>query len=162
MGTLKRQLPAPFNSPIELGLRMVFLLQYLRPQSVDLQKLIMLDYALVYSADLGGPSSLHTPVPHRGTEMYTRRGLIQQGLHLMSGKGLVHAEFTRSGISYMSGDRARSMVQGLSAPYFASLRERAQWATRHFGDWDGERLTRHFGEQGARWGAEIVDAQGRG
>jgi hypothetical protein len=162
MGALKHQLPAPFNSPIELGLRMVFLLQYLRPQAVDLQKLIMLDYALVYSADLDGPSSLHTPVPHRSTEMYTRRGLIQQGLHLMSGKGLVRAEYTVSGISYMGGDRARSMVQGLSAPYFASLRERAEWAVRRYGDWNGEQLTLHFGEQGARWGAEIVDTQGGG
>lgn len=161
MGTLRTQLPSPFNSPIELGFRMVFLLQYLRPNSVDLQKLIMLDYALVYSADLGGPSSLHTPVPHRNNEMYTRRGLIQQGLHLMSGKGLVHAEYTSAGITYASGDRARSMVQGLSAPYFNSLRERAQWAIRRFGDWDGERLTHHFGEHGARWGAEIVDIQSR-
>jgi hypothetical protein len=155
MGSLKKQLPAPFNSSVELGLRMVFLLQYLRPHAVDLQKLIMLDYALVYSADLNGPTSLHTPVPHRGNEMYTRRDLIQQGLHLMSGKGLVQAGFSHSGIVYISGDRARSMVQGLSAPYFESLRERAQWATSTFGDWESEQLTRHFAEHGARWGAEI-------
>ena len=155
MGSLKRQLPPPFNSPIELGIRMVFLLQYLRPHAVDLQKLIMLDYALVYSADLNGPDSLHTPVPHRGNEMYTRRDLVQRGLHLMSTKGLVNAEFSHEGIVYTSGDRARSVVQGLSAPYFCSLRVRAQWAVLQFGDWESERLTQYFARRGARWGAEI-------
>lgn len=155
MGSIKRQLPAPFNSPAELGLRMVFILQYLRPRVADLQKLIMLDFALVYSADLGGPNSLHTPGPHRGSEMYTRRELIQQGLHLMSRKGLVNAEFSPTGIVYFSGDRARSMVHGLSAPYFLSLRERAQWVVNQFGAWENERLSQYFARRGTRWGAEI-------
>jgi len=155
MGSLKKKLPSPFNSPVELGLRMVFLLQHLRPQSVDLQKLIMLDYALVYSADLNGPESLHTPVPHRGNEIYTRRDLIQQGLHLMSSKGLVHADFTQSGIVYLSGDRARSMVQGLSAPYFQTLRDRAQWVISQYGNWTSNELSALFSQRGDRWGAEI-------
>lgn len=161
MGALKKKIPAPFNSPVELGLRMVFLLQYLRPLAVDLQKLIMLDYALVYSADLNGPESLHTPVPHRSNEIYTRRDLIQQGLHLMSTKGLVNAAFTQAGIVYRCGDRARSMVQGLSAPYFQSLRERAQWVIGEYGQWTSEELSVMFAQRGARWGAEI-EILGRG
>ncbi|WP_368840580.1 ABC-three component system middle component 2 [Pseudomonas guariconensis] len=51
-----------FNSPFELGIRMVYLLQALMPHGADLQKLVLLDYAIVYSADLNGPSSLHTRV----------------------------------------------------------------------------------------------------
>ncbi len=77
-----------FNSPFELGFRMVYLLSAMRPGGADLQKLILLDYAVVYSGDLGGPDSLHTPVPYRGSELLSRRTLIEQGLHLMSSRGL--------------------------------------------------------------------------
>ncbi|MFM0069291.1 ABC-three component system middle component 2 [Paraburkholderia aspalathi] len=41
-----------FNSPFELGFRMVYLLSALRPAGADLQKLILLDYAVVYSSVL--------------------------------------------------------------------------------------------------------------
>lgn len=45
---------AAFNSPFELGVRMVYLLNSLQPAGADLQKLVLLDYAVVYSDDLGG------------------------------------------------------------------------------------------------------------
>ncbi|MHB1188839.1 ABC-three component system middle component 2 [Thiobacillus sp.] len=49
---------------------MAYLLSALAPGGADLQKLVLLDYAIVYSGDLGGPSSLHTPVPYRGAELF--------------------------------------------------------------------------------------------
>lgn len=67
MGQIKKSKPiAAFNSPYELGVRMVYLLNSLHPAGADLQKLVLLDYAIVYSNDLGGPPSLHTPVPYSG------------------------------------------------------------------------------------------------
>src|SRR5688500_11725833 len=89
-----------FNTPFELGLRMVYLLCALRPLTADLQKLVLLDYAIVYSSDIGGPPSLHTPVPYRGGELLSRRDLIEQGLYLMSTRGLVDATVDESGIEY--------------------------------------------------------------
>lgn len=52
MGSLKRQQPELFNTPFELGLRMVYLLFALRPTGADLQKLVLLDYAIIYSKDV--------------------------------------------------------------------------------------------------------------
>lgn len=46
MGQVKRPAVAVFNSPFELGLRMVYLLQALSPRGADLQKLVLLDYAI--------------------------------------------------------------------------------------------------------------------
>ena len=43
---------AAFNSPFELGVRMVYLLNSLQPIGADLQKLVLLDYAIVYSDDI--------------------------------------------------------------------------------------------------------------
>lgn len=144
-----------FNSPFELGLRMVYLLCALRPRAADLQKLILLDYATVYSGDLGGPHSLHTPVPYRGNEMLSRRTLIEQGLHLMSTRGLVDARLDDQGISYVAGPNALALVGSVSAPYFVQLEERCQWAARQFSNVDSITLTQEFSDMGHRWGAEL-------
>ncbi|VWD54316.1 putative threonine efflux protein [Burkholderia lata] len=144
-----------FNSPFELGFRMVYLLSALRPAGVDLQKLILLDYAVVYSGDLGGPESLHTPVPYRGSELLSRRTLIEQGLHLMSTRGLVNARMDEEGITYIAGPTALSLVGSVTAPYFMRLHQRCEWAVRRFGQTGTDALTREFTEQGHRWGAEL-------
>lgn len=69
MGSVNRKQPELFDTPFELGLRMVYLLFALRPNGADLQKLVLLDYAIVYSHDVGGPDrgGLHgarTPEVH--------------------------------------------------------------------------------------------------
>ncbi|CAG9164514.1 ABC-three component system middle component 2 [Cupriavidus pampae] len=144
-----------FNSPFELGFRMVYLLSALRPGGADLQKLILLDYAVVYSGDLGGPDSLHTPVPYRGSELLSRRTLIEQGLHLMSSRGLVAAEMDDQGVTYVAGPAALTLVGSVAAPYFTRLFQRCEWAAKRFGAADSNTLTQEFTEQGHRWGAEL-------
>lgn len=144
-----------FNTPFELGLRMVYVLAALRPHGADLQKLVLLDYAIVYSADIDGPSSLHTPVPHRGGELLGRRTLIEQGLYLMSTRGLVDATIDERGITFHAGPNALALVGSLTSPYLRALDERCQWAASAFGAADSLELTKHFSERGHRWGAEL-------
>jgi hypothetical protein len=147
----------PFNSPFELGMRMAFLLQALRPRTADLQTLVLLDYALVYSADLDGPSSLHTPVPQRNSEVYARRALIEEGLYLMSLKGIVSADFGEDGIVYLAGPRCRQLVNAFTSRYALELERRATWVADAFGDTSFDELTRVFDVEGQRWGAEFAD-----
>ena len=88
-----------FNTPFELGVRMVYLLMALYPRKVDLQRLVYFDYAAIYSADLDGPASLHTPVPLRGGEYTSRREVIEEGLYLMAQRSFVDVEASLSGIA---------------------------------------------------------------
>lgn len=134
---------------------MAYLLVALRPTPADLQKLVLLDYAIVYSGDLGGPPSLHTPVPFRGGEMLTRRELIQNGLYLMSTKGLVHAHLSEDGVMFEAGPNAIPLVGALQSAYFRELQARCDWAAATFGDIDSLALTRRFNDLGHRWGAEV-------
>jgi len=61
--------PRLFNTPLECGFRMLFLLHAAGPKARDLQRLISCDYLLVHSGDAsGGPTSLHPAVPFRGSE----------------------------------------------------------------------------------------------
>lgn len=146
---------AAFNSPFELGLRMVYLLSAIGSGGADIQKLVLLDYAILYSLDLGGPKSLHTPVPYRGTEVMSRRELIQQGLYLMSTRGLVGARIDETGITYVAGPSARTMTGALTSVYFLELEQRCQWAAKEFASTDSAALTSTFAENGHRWGAEV-------
>lgn len=150
----KSTLPA-FNSPFELGLRMVYLLQALSPRGSDLQKLVLLDYAIVYSADLNGPSSLHTPIPFRGAELLSRRELIEKGLHLMSTRGLVSASWDDEGILYFAGDIARTMTSSLTSKYLRDLEARCAWAAERYGHVDSIELSAQFAANGHLWGAEL-------
>lgn len=155
MGQIEDCPVAVFNSPFELGLRMVYLLCALRPGGADLQKLVLLDYAIVYSGDLKGPSSLHTPVPYRGSELLSRRELIEQGLYIMSTRGLVDAGMDASGITYVAGPAALTMVGSLTSQYFLQLEERCRWAAAEFADVDSFDLTSKFASDGHLWGAEL-------
>lgn len=162
MGQVIPKLPLPFNSPFEMGLRMATLLLALRPNYADLQKLVLLDYVMVYSADLGGPPSLHPPIPHRGNELFSRRGRIQQGLYLMSSKGIVDVDFLDEGIVYKAGSNCRLLVTSLSSPYFRELEERAGWVAETFGHSSNEELTDRLQLDGRRWGAEMESSNGAG
>ncbi|WP_313493486.1 ABC-three component system middle component 2 [Stenotrophomonas sp.] len=144
-----------FNTPFELGLRMVYLLFSLRPFGADLQKLVLLDYAIVYSSDVGGPDSLHTPVPHRNSELFSRRERIEQGLYLMSTRGLVDVDLDDSGLTYLAGPASFTLVGSLSSSYWRELENRCSWAAKEFGDTSSQELLRKFSDAGHLWGAEI-------
>ncbi|WP_369411878.1 ABC-three component system middle component 2 [Polynucleobacter parvulilacunae] len=161
MGSLNRKTPIQlFNTPFELGFRMVYLLHALRPSGADLQKLVMLDYAIVYSKDVGGPESLHTPVPFRNSELFSRRERIEQGLHLMSTRGLVEVELDDSGLTYVAGPSSFTMVGSLASKYWRELEARCFWAASEFGKMTTEELQTNFAEKGHLWGAELELAWG--
>ena len=145
-----------FNSPLELGMRMVYLLFALYPRKVDIQRLVYFDYAAIYSADLGGPVSLHTPVPLRGGEYTSRREVIEEGLYLMASRSFVEVTADESGISYSVGENGPSLVGLIGGYYSKELAPRCKWVADNLGDKSIKELERLFGLNGALWGAEFV------
>lgn len=152
---MSRKHPELFNTPFELGLRMVYLLFALRPGGADLQKLVLLDYAIVYSKDVGGPASLHTPVPYRNAELFSRRERIEQGLYLMSTRGLVDVVLDDRGMTYIAGQSSFTMVGSLSSKYWRDLQVRCAWVAERFGQSSSTELLNLFAESGHLWGAEL-------
>lgn len=146
----------PFNSPFELGIRMIYILMSVYPRTLDLQQLLYLDYASIYSGDLGGPSSLHTPVPLRGVEYTTRREVIEQGLYLMSTRGFIDVKIGETGIQYQAGENAAAMIGIIGGSYSQKLRERCKWVTTTLGQKTAVELQALFAREGFRWGAEFV------
>lgn len=118
----------PFNSAFETGVRSLVILEAAYPESLDVQRLVYFDYFVVHSGDLDGPPSLHAPVPMRSGELVVRRSLIERGLMVMMGRGLVRRISTSSGFDYEATDIAESFLSMLTEQYHQMLRSRAAWA----------------------------------
>lgn len=151
-----------FNTPFELGVRMVYLLLSLHPRKVDLQRLVYLDYAVIYSSDFGGPSSLHTPVPLRCGEYISRREVIEDGLYLMSTRSFVDVYASGLGITYGIGENGASLTGLIGGDYSKTLSERCRWVANELGAMSDSELEQLFGSRGVLWGAQFVTTEHAG
>ncbi|MEY2487121.1 MAG: hypothetical protein QOH39_2769 [Verrucomicrobiota bacterium] len=146
-----------FNGPVEIGLRALMILAESHPGALDLQRLVILDYFSVHSADIdGGPPSLHPPGPLRAGEVSIRRGLLEDGLHLFATKGLVSRVVDVSGIRYRAEELAATFLDALSSDYANSLRDRAKWAVDTAGSLSDDEATALLDRTIGRWKTEFV------
>jgi hypothetical protein len=148
--------PRPFNSPLECGLRLLFVLDAAAGRSSDLQRLIAYDYILVHSGDVpDGPASLHPSVPFRGTELLIKRDLLNAGLNQMFSRELIAKTFDTSGILYRATELTAAFVALLKSNYSEALRVRAKWLIARFGAMEDIELSAFMKENVGRWGAEF-------
>lgn len=117
----------PFNTPLETGLRSLAVLEASYPDAYDLHRLVQFDYLVVHSADIGGPSSLHTALPLRAGELLVRHQLVEKGLLLMISKGLLLRHVSPNGIEYSASETSSSFLSSLTSAYTLNLRYRAKW-----------------------------------
>lgn len=156
----EHRLSEPFNTPLETGLRSLAILEAAFPEHLDLQRLVELDYLVVHSADIGGPESLHAPLPLRAGELLVRRELIERGLALMMSKGLIVRQVSPDGLEYAAGEAASAYLASLSAPYTLSLRERAAWLIENFQGFSTEELRGLIRRFFSHWSSEFEPAKG--
>lgn len=123
----------PFNTPIETGIRVLVLLAQCAPQSLDLNRLVLLDHGLLHSADFGGPESLHPNVPLRSSELGVKRRDLELGLQVMLRAGLVEIWPRNGGIYYRASDGANNFLLLLESEYVKHLINRAQWVMSTLG-----------------------------
>jgi len=83
---------SPLNGPLEVAVRVLTVLTVAFPARLDLNRLVLLDHGLLHSADLGGPKSLHPPVPLRSGELGMKRERIQHGMEVLLRAELAHME----------------------------------------------------------------------
>ena len=145
-----------FNTPLECGLRVLFLLEACRPQQLDLQRLISYDYLLVHSGDVeDSPGSLHPAVPFRGSEWLVKRDLVRNSLDLMFARELVEKRLEPQGIFYAASELTDKFTALLKSNYAQSLVSRAQWVANRFGATSDAELESFMTINVGRWGAEF-------
>lgn len=133
-----------FNTPLEAGVRALFLLIAADRRSLDVQNLMYFDYAMVHTADFDGPPSLHPPTPSQASQLLVRRALIQEGLELMRSRDLVERLFLAAGIRWRVTRVGRHVAAQFSSDYAGRLRERAEWVLRTLGEHTDTELAELF------------------
>ncbi|WP_340202002.1 ABC-three component system middle component 2 [Ascidiimonas sp. W6] len=156
MNTLELRDTKLFNSPLEIGLRTLFVLNEVYPNTCDLQRLVYYDYLLVHSNDVdGGPKSIHPDVPHRSSEILVKRELLKKGLILMSSKELVKPIFNSNGIFYSATELTEPFLNYLQLEYANALRGVAKWLIETFAGYDDKRLENYIKNNLDVWGGEF-------
>jgi len=147
---------APFNGPVEVGLRALAVLNDAYPDAYSLQKLIIFDYLIVHSDDIpGGPLGLHPQTPHRGGELLVRRSVLQEGLLLYQSRNLINQQYRHSGISFVATERSAAFLDVLCTEYAADLRKRAAWLVDFFDQITDADLEEMVNDKIGEWGAEF-------
>jgi hypothetical protein len=146
-----------FNTPIESGLRALFVLAAVRPHACDLQRLVIYDYLLVHSEDVpSGPPSLHPATPLRSGELLVRRNLVGHGLQLMIRKGLVQKSFEPQGILYAATHYADPILEYFQSTYAVRCGVISRWIATRFQPLSDDELREFIRENLGRWGAEFT------
>ena len=147
------------NSPVEVGVRVAMILTEAFPESLDINRLVLLDHGILNSADLGGPESLHPPLPARAGGLGVKRTSIEAGLQVMLRAGLVEMAPTPEGIQFRASETSYSFISILSARYAIALRERTKWVVQHFEDLSEGNLRSEMRAIFGRWAEEFAGQQ---
>jgi hypothetical protein len=162
-GSLDRPIPL-FNSPLETGIRALVLLDALYPRSCDLTEMTWFDHLVVHTSDLQGlkgqeaPPSLHPDLSGRAGELFVRRRLLEDSLHLMQSVHLVEVVHLEEGIYFLASEDAPSFLSLLKSPYTAALKLRASWLAEHLGPLSFGVIRELIAERVGRWDPEFVSS----
>lgn len=119
-----------FNSPLEIGTRVALILTSL-DQPLALDELVILDYALLYSKEFGGPENLHPALPNHLAEIAHRREVIPKALSFLSKRGLIRMLVEDTGYYYSSNESTTDFVSCLQSPYYKKSWTRLNWISEN-------------------------------
>jgi len=150
-------LASPFNGPVEVGLRVLMVLDEAFPQAFSLQRLVIYDYLIVHSDDVpGGPPGLHAKTPYRASELSARRPVVQSGLVLYQSRGLVEQRYEDRGLYFSASDRSSGFLDAFHSNYSGLLRRRAEWLVAAHSMLSDDEMNALVRSQCENWGTEFV------
>jgi len=138
---------SPLNGALEIGMRVSALLVAAFPSRLDTARLVLLDHALLHTADLGGPPSLHPELPLRSGELGIKRGLINHGIEFACRVGLAEIHATADGIEFRASESTPGFLALLKAGYYVELEKRAKWVCGTFSETSDPQLRLYIAER---------------
>ncbi|MBC2077872.1 hypothetical protein HCA99_01430 [Listeria booriae] len=112
------------NSPIEISLRIIILLESIENSHFDVDDILLLDYYILHINDFDTKlKSIHPAIPNRENEIFVRRKGIQNSLALLESLNLIQTNYTMEGITYSSVPSNKTFSDYLETPYSIRLKE---------------------------------------
>ncbi|MDA2809943.1 hypothetical protein O4J56_04775 [Nocardiopsis sp. RSe5-2] len=149
----------PLNGPLEVAIRVLMVLVEAFPEHLDLNRLVLLDHGLLHSADLGGPESLHPPVPIRAGELGIKRELVQGGVEVLVRSGLAQMETGSDGIRFWASENAEGFARLLETEHACALSSRAAWVVNHFANLSDDAMRETMRTVSGHWAEEFGHIQ---
>lgn len=115
-----------YNSSVEIGARIILMLAGLA-REVDLDELIFLDYAAIYSSDFQGEASLHPVLLNRLAELVRRREIFPGAIKLFTAKGLMTSQIDEHGVRYSITTAGSEFAANLTTEYHSGFRRHVSW-----------------------------------
>lgn len=143
-----------FNSPVEVGLRCLLIINQKR--RVNLEQLVMFDYLCLNTNDFDGPPSIHAPVPHRSVQILVRREMIKTGLRLLISKELVSIVNLKSGLYYSKTKLTSLFLNHLTSEYRMDYQNRLEWVLTNYGNWSEEKLGKFINSNNDKLGGALA------
>jgi hypothetical protein len=146
-----------FNTPLELGLRTLFILNASYPNALDIDRLSYYDYILIHSSDVeNGPTSIHPNLPHRSSEIFVKRNILHKGILLLLSKELIKIDFTLEGIKYQITEIGKVVVLSFDDTYSEELKKVSIWLCNKFENYDDNKLNIYMKNNVDKWGGEFT------
>ena len=145
-----------FNTPIELGLRSLIILDTSQNQIMDLEKIMYLDYLCLNTFDIGGPRSLHAAIPNRGVQVFSKKVLIQKGLSIMMTKELIQLVVKPNGFFYQITEAGKLFLTLFQTKYFLDLVNRSRWVVERWGNSSTDEIKTFIDVNIQNWGGDFL------
>lgn len=145
-----------FNTPVEYGLRSLFILSSIFPKTADLQRLIYFDYLVLHTSDIDPEqTSLHPSYPHRSAEILIKRERLRNGLLIMKSRQLLNIRFDGGGITYVASPLTKKFLEYLTSDYAQQLESSANFVTQKFSSYSDSELDQYMKKNLETWGGEF-------
>lgn len=143
-----------FNNELEMGLRILVILEAVYPESFDIEMINYYDYFILHTKDIGGDESIHADVPNRHGELSVKRELIRNTTKLLLSRGLIDIEYSQSGIEYKASETTFPFLVNLEEEYTERLKKNAAWVHNKFKSYSFDDLNKFVMENKNKWGSE--------
>ncbi len=145
-----------YNTKNEIGLRILILLSEI-DGSIDLQRLIYYDYALLHSKDIvKNKTSIHPNNPYRYNELLIKREIMNEALSFLIRRNLISVNYDENGIIYKKSLITIPFLGYFESEYFFTLKEEAKWVIEYFNEYDDKKIRLFFDENIGNWGSEFI------
>ena len=147
-----------FNTPVEIGLRSLFLLNEFKPISLSIDKLIYLDYFLIHAGDVSKEQkSIHPKYPFRSGEIVVKRELLINALKLLISKELVSVRFYSTGLEYEITNIGCTALQYFESDYAVEIKKVSEWLNQTYKDYSELQLSDLINANIQKWGSEFTN-----
>lgn len=152
-----------YNTPIEIGTRMLCILCATAHKSINVFRLEMYDHMALHAKSTGFEfRDLHPANPSFSAELFGKQSLIEEGLQFMALRGMIDVKYTKRGIYYSANTATQSYVACLRSEYAVEYKLAVEHISKNLDAITDQALRKKLYSQYAKCPGEIEQSLQKG